>query len=242
MKENTKFEILFEDDYLVAINKPPGLLVIPDRFKKLEENIHDILQKEYNDIFTLHRLDKETSGVILFAKDAETHKHLNTQFEQHKVHKTYLVLVKGNISENEGTIDAPLAKRSSNENVMIVDKRNGKASVTKFKVIKRFSKFTLVEAYPQTGRTHQIRVHFKSINHPLAIDKLYSNTEKIFLSDIKSKFKPSNDIEKPLMERLTLHAQSIEFIHPKTFQKMRIDAPLFKDYKITIKNLEKYSS
>jgi len=237
-----KLEILYEDEYIIAINKPPKMLVIQDRFNKLEENLHDILAKLYKEIYTLHRLDKETSGVIIFAKDSLTHKELSIQFEKHKVQKTYHLLVKGLPKENVGVINLPIGKKNAHENIMVIDKKNGKPSITNYKVLKKFKQYTFIEAMPLTGRTHQIRVHFKAIGLPLAIDKLYSNNEKIFLSDIKPKFTPSVKGEKPLMERLTLHAYSIEFIHPNTKQKMRIVAEHFKDFRSLLRNLEKYGN
>ena len=233
------FEILFEDDYILALNKPSKMLVIQDRFNKLEPSIQDILKSKYPEIFTIHRLDKETSGVIIFAKRADTHKELSIQFEKQRVQKTYSALLQGVLSQENGIIDAPLGKKNSHENVMVVDRKNGKPSITYFESVKKFKNYTLVNAFPKTGRTHQIRVHFKSIGYPLAIDKLYGTKEKIFLSDIKTKFIKSNE-EKALMDRLTLHAASIEFIHPNTFAKMKIEAPHHKDFRTLIKNLEKY--
>lgn len=235
-----EFDILFEDDSIVAINKPPRVLVIQDRFNKLEPNLHDILTKKYEKIFTLHRLDKETSGVLLFAKNQEAHRELSIQFETHKVQKIYKALLKGTPKADEGIIDVPIGKKNEHENVMIPDQKKGKPSVTFYKVIKKYKGFSLVEAFPKTGRTHQLRVHFKSIGCPLAIDKLYNGNEKIFLSDIKSKFTPSAGGEKPLMDRLTLHAAAIEFIHPLTKNKMKIEAPHFKDFRSLLKNLDKY--
>jgi 23S rRNA pseudouridine955/2504/2580 synthase/23S rRNA pseudouridine1911/1915/1917 synthase len=232
-------EILFEDDYIVVLNKPPKMLVIQDRFNKLEPNLQDILKNKYPEIFTIHRLDKETSGVIIFAKRTDTHKELSVQFEKHKVQKIYSALLQGVLSQENGIIDAPLSKKNSHENVMVVDRKNGKHSITHFESVKKFKNYTLVNAFPKTGRTHQIRVHFKSIGHPLAIDKLYGTKEKFFLSDIKTKFTKSNE-EKALMDRLTLHASSIEFTHPNTFTRMKIEAPYHKDFKALIKNLEKY--
>jgi 23S rRNA pseudouridine955/2504/2580 synthase/23S rRNA pseudouridine1911/1915/1917 synthase len=240
-KNIISLEIVYEDEHFIAINKPPGLLVIPDHFNKLEESILDRLKKKYNDIYSVHRLDRETSGILIYAKNALVHQKLSTQFEKHKIKKTYVALVKGIMTNSEGIIDLPLSKKNKHANEMVVDKLYGKPSITEYKTIKRFEKFTLVEVFPHTGRTHQIRIHFKAIGHPLAIDKLYSNTDGIFLSDIKPKFKQSKDIEKPLMDRLTLHALSLEFVHPVSFTKMKLEAPLWKDFKVLIKNLEKYS-
>jgi len=235
------FEILFEDDYIIILNKPPKMLVIQDRFNKLEPNLHDILNDKYPKIFTIHRLDKDTSGVIIFAKREDTHRDLSVQFEKQKVQKTYSALLQGVLSQGRGIIEAPLGKKNSHENVMVVDRKNGKSSITHFESVKKFKNYTLVNAFPKTGRTHQIRVHFKSIGHPLAIDKLYGTKEKIFLSDIKTKFIKGKE-EKALMERLTLHSASIEFTHPNTFEKMKIEAPHHKDFRTLIKNLEKYGS
>jgi len=217
-----KISILYEDDDFLVINKPAGLLVLPDRFNRFAPNLFDILKKQYSEIFVVHRIDKETSGIIICAKNADAHKALGQQFEHHKVRKTYLALVQGNLPNDSGKIDLPIAEHRSEANMMVIDKQRGKPSVTEYRVIERFSRFTLVELQPLTGRTHQIRVHLKAIGHPLAIDTLYGRRKEIFLSDIKPKFKHTESGEKPLMNRLTLHAARLEFVHFRTQQSIAL--------------------
>jgi RluA family pseudouridine synthase len=233
---------LYEDGDFLAVNKPPSLLVIPDRFNKFAPNLLDILRKQHGEIFVVHRLDKETSGIVICGKNADAHRALSQQFEHHKIRKTYLALVQGNLSDDSGMIDLPIAEHRSEANMMVVDKQKGKPSVTEYRVLERFSQFTFIQVHPLTGRTHQIRIHLKAIGHPLAIDSFYGKQTEIFLSDIKPKFKHKESGEKPLMSRLTLHASHLEFIHFRTQRPVDLEAPLPKDFSVLLKYLRKFLS
>ncbi len=234
--------ILYEDGDFIGINKPAGLLVVPDRFNRFAPNLSDTLKKQYSEIFVVHRLDKETSGVVICAKNADAHRELSQQFEHHQVRKAYVALVQGNLLNDSGRIDLPIAAHRSEANLMRVDKQRGKPSATEYHVLERFNQFTFLELQPLTGRTHQIRVHLKAIGHPLAIDTFYGKQKEIFLSDIKPKFKHTDSGEKPLMNRLTLHAARLEFVHFRTQQRISVEAPLPKDFSIVLKYLRKYLS
>ncbi len=234
-------EIIFEDDYYVVVNKQAGMLTIPDRYNDSIPNVLGELRKKYNPIFTVHRIDKYTSGVLCFAKTEAAHKHLNTQFEQHTLQKTYQLLVLGE-TEAEGKIDYKITPDPREDGRMEASEKYGKASLTNYKTIKNFGHdYSWVEAYPQTGRTHQIRVHFLAIGHPLLIDDMYGSPEPFLLSTVKKKYKLSKneEAEKPLMARLTLHSSRLEFKHVVDEKTIIVDAPLPKDFAAVIKQLEK---
>jgi tRNA pseudouridine32 synthase/23S rRNA pseudouridine746 synthase len=164
-------KILFENNDIVVADKPVGLACIAER-DMLKDNLHAQLSAMYpHKIFIVHRLDKEASGVVLFAKNAVAHRCLCRQFAEHTVEKTYLALVQGNISSDTGRIDKPLRQFGSGR--VSVDMKRGKLSVTLFEVVERFNGFTLVHAHPVTGRRHQLRVHFYSIGHTIVGDPLY---------------------------------------------------------------------
>jgi len=232
--------ILFEDDDYIFLNKPPGLLVIPDRFDQDAPNLLEMLKKIFGQIFVVHRIDKPTSGVIVFAKNTDAHRELNIQFEQHLVRKTYWALVCGKLSEKEGTIDKPIAENASRAGTVKID-ASGKPSQTGYHVLEELGQYSLVEVVPRSGRTHQIRIHFKSVGHPLAIDELYGNAHGIFLSQFKKNYRLKEDeTERPLMNRLTLHAFELQFTHFRNHEPIVIQALLPKDFSGLLNQLRKY--
>jgi len=242
MNKDNQIEILYEDDNLFAINKPAGIISIPDRFDKSIFNAYDYLKSKYHEIYTVHRLDKDTSGVMIFAKNAQSHKVLNTQFEKNEVTKIYHVIVDGIIYEDSLEIDIPIAPHPLKKGVSMPTAR-GKASLTKLKVLERFQKSTLCEINLITGRHHQIRVHCATIGHPLLVDNIYGKSEQFFLSTIKRNYNlKKNEIEKPIISRLTMHSYKLEFLHPYTIEKTTITAQYPKDFAALIKVLKKYSS
>jgi RluA family pseudouridine synthase len=172
--------LVYEDDSLIVAEKPAFMLSIPDRFSPEKENLLDLLRETREEVYTVHRLDRETSGIILFAKTREAHRDLSLQFEKREVSKKYLALVDGAVMEEEGRIEQPIGESQSHPGKMEITKR-GKPSLTLYKVLERFKGYTLVEADIQTGRTHQIRVHFAAIGHPLTVDSLYGQREAFFL-------------------------------------------------------------
>jgi len=216
------------------------MLTIPDRFDKNEPSLSQLLKKQLGDVFVVHRLDRETSGVIVFGLTADAHREMSRVFENRGVQKTYLALVLGEVKAEQGTIDHAIRENKSRPGTAEIH-QSGKASLTEFSVIERFRGHSLVEAKPHTGRLHQIRIHLARIGHPLAIDEKYGGGRAIYLSTIKRGYRPKPDQdERPLMSRLTLHASGITFPHPTTGAMMSINAPLPKDFRSVLNHLRKW--
>jgi RluA family pseudouridine synthase len=231
--------VIFEDDHIIVVEKPSQLLVLPDRYNHELPNLYDMLTVEFGKIFVVHRIDKETSGVIVFAKDAEAHASLNSQFEHREIHKKYVAIVVGRPDEAEGTIDLPISESQTHPGVMKVNRKHGKPSVTNYRVDELFDGYALVEAIPESGRLHQIRVHLASIGLPVMSDKAYGDGKPFFLSEIKSNYYSDGD-EKPLLSRTALHAQSVSFRHPVTNEQVTFTAELPKDMRSVLNHLRKY--
>lgn len=234
-----KPEIVFETAQWVAINKPHGLLSIPDREGK-DISLKQLLQEKYGEIFTVHRLDRNTSGIILFAKDEKTHKFFSQAFEERMIQKFYVGIVNGILAEKKNTIDQPIAENSTNRGVMIIHKR-GKPSVTDYEVIEEFGKYSFVRFQIHTGRTHQIRVHMQYIGHPIICDELYGDPTPVLISSIKRKFKLSkNELEeRPIMNRLALHAAELHFTDASE-NKYTLEATMHKDMRALLQQLKKW--
>ncbi len=233
--------ITFEDGNIVVINKPPHLLVLPDRYNQSIPNLYHMLKEEFGEIFVVHRIDKETSGLIVFAKDAETHAALNSQFEDRMVSKVYLAIVVGTPGEAEGIIDAPISESETHPGIMKVNRKHGKPSVTNYRVDELFDGYALVEVEPESGRTHQIRVHLASMGLPVMCDKVYGDGNPFFLSHIKTRYYADGE-EKPLLSRTALHAASISFKHPSTMEQMSFKSDLPKDMRSVLNYLRKFKS
>lgn len=232
--------VLFQDDAMLAVDKPPRVSSIPGR------GTDDLLRLirasgivgERDDLFVVHRLDRGASGVIVYARTPDSHRNLCDQWARRTVGKHYVALISGYLT-GEGTIDAPLRVDRERREV-VVDRRKGKRSVTHYSVIEPVAGHTVVACKPVTGRLHQIRVHLKSIGHPLAVDALYGSGSGVMLSQFKRKYQPNRrDEERPLIDRLTLHAASLSLDHPTTGQRITIEAPLPKDLRVTIDQLRR---
>lgn len=234
------FTLIFENNDFVVVDKPSGLLSIPDR-EGDELSLKKILKDKYGEIFTVHRLDKDTTGIIVFAKNEATHKFLSQSFEERTVEKYYHGIVKGTFSEKEKTIDAPIAQNTVKKTQMIIHKR-GKDAVTDYCVLEEFGKFSLVEFRIHTGRTHQIRVHMQYAGHPIVCDTLYGDGEPVFLSSVKKNYNLSkNDLEeRPLLNRLALHAQRLKF-KDSSGKEHNFESGLPKDMRAFIQQLRKLS-
>lgn len=220
-----KLEVIYEDNDILVINKPKDLVVYPGVGKE-EISVVSILKEKYHlsDLYgkerlgIVHRLDKDTSGLLLIAKNNEAHKYYEKLFKERKIEKKYIALVKGVIQETKGKIDMPIA-RSSKDFKKMEAKLEGKNAVTYFTVIERFKKYTFVEIKLETGRTHQIRVHFSQIGHPIVGDKKYSNGKNEF--NINSQL---------------LHAQSLKFINTEK-KEIEIKTELPQEFKTVLKIL-----
>ena len=230
--------IIHEDNDLIILNKPSGLLSIPDREGK-EVSLKKLLQEKFGEIFTVHRLDKGTSGLIVFARNASSHKHLSGEFEHREAIKIYYGLVLGSPAEKKGVVDASIAEHPVKKGLMVVH-RQGKPALTDYEVIEGFGKYSWMKFQIHTGRTHQIRVHMQQLGHPIACDDLYGDGKPVLLSSIKPKFYLSKNEweERPLLNRLALHAFSLEFTSPNS-EKMFFEAPYPKDLKAVLQQLAK---
>jgi len=233
-----KLDIIFENESFIAINKPAGLLSIPDRFGK-DPSLKTLLQERLGKVYTVHRLDKDTSGIIIFAKDELTHKDLSQKFEGRDVQKFYLGVVNGTMMNREGTIDVPIMERPGKTTLMMTHKK-GKPSITDYKVLEEFGLYSWVQFQIHTGRTHQIRVHAKYLGNSIVCDELYGNGQPILLSTIKRKFKLSkNELEeRPIINRLALHSWQLKFTGSEG-NRYELEAPLSKDLKALLQQFRK---
>lgn len=235
-------EVLFEDDSLIVLNKPPELLTLPDRFDATLPNLRSMLKERYGDIFVVHRLDRQTSGAILFAKDSETHKNLNDQFQSRDVRKIYHALLSGVLDRDDMEIDIPIEHDPVRKGLMRPSV-HGKPSLTLVRVKQRFRMATLVECLLVTGRTHQIRVHCATVGHPLLVDPDYGGSDGFYVSSVKRRYNLAKHTEeRPLIGRLTLHSHSLEFTHPTSGEVLKLEAPYPKDFSAALRVLEKYAS
>lgn len=243
--------IIFENEDLVAINKPAGMLSIPDRSQS-EPSLKDILQERYDSlerldkdqgitirIFTVHRLDKDTSGLILFAKNEASHKYLSNLFQERKIEKYYLGVVHGSPLNTSASIDAPISEHRLQKGMMTIH-RGGKPSLTTYEVLEANKHYSLISFQLHTGRTHQVRVHAKHIGHPLVYDALYGDGQPLLVSSFKKKYKLSknDEVEKPLINRLALHSHKLIFENMNG-DSMELVAEMPKEFSALMKQLKK---
>lgn len=228
--ESAALDILYEDDYILAVNKPRGVVVHPGAGNSegtlaaaalghTRGRLSRVGGEERPGI--VHRLDKDTTGVLLIAKDDETHLALKGQFMAQSVLRKYVALVHGNIKEDSGRIDAPIGRNKADRKRMAVVS-GARAAVSEFSVIKRFGRFTLVSCTLKTGRTHQIRVHMRHLGHPVLGDKKYGQKREPFA-----------------LAGHLLHAEAVGFIHPKTEEYLEIKAPIPPEFEKILNVLEK---
>ncbi len=238
MRKNDPVVLAETEDY-IAIGKPAGMLTLPDRHDALLQSLRGWMEKHYGKIWVVHRLDKDTSGLILFARNEDAHKYYSQLFEGRDIRKTYLGLVTGKPMQDEGIIEAPLAEHPAKNGTMVVYAK-GKPSRTDYRLVKSWGKFSLLEFDLHTGRTHQIRVHCKSIGHPIACDPLYGDGKPVLLSSVKKKFKLSKneEEEKPLLNRLALHSYRLAF-NNRQGEPVVLEAQVPKDIFALMQQLDK---
>ncbi len=228
--EKIPIEIIYEDNDIIVVNKPKGMVVHPGNGNHegtLVNAILNICKDSLSGIGgeirpgIVHRLDKDTSGLLIVAKNDKAHIAMSEEIKNREVKKTYITLVRGIVKEQEATIKMPIARSNIDRKKMAVS-RNGKEAITHFNVLERFDAYTLLKVNIETGRTHQIRVHLSAINFPIVGDEVYSNGKNPF--GIKGQL---------------LHAQKLEFKHPITKKQMKLEAPIPKEFEDIIKKLRK---
>ena len=198
--------VLYQDDAILVVDKPSGLLSVPGRGENKQDCLFSRVHAEHNDALIVHRLDMDTSGVMVLARNKEIHRKISILFEQREVQKRYIAIVDGRIKDAAGKIDLPLICDWPNRPRQIVDHAQGKPSVTRYKVLSRNIEedTTRVELEPETGRSHQLRVHLQSLGHPILGDRFYASEQ-----------------QRMKAPRLLLHALSLGFIHPVTSEPLR---------------------
>jgi RluA family pseudouridine synthase len=241
-------QIIHLDEHIIVLNKPAGLPVLPDGWDKGAPYLVKMLEADYGKIWIVHRLDKVTSGVMVFARTAEAHRALNIQFEKHEVKKVYHALVEGRPKWDEHTARHPLRANVGHKHRTIVDNRAGKPSETHFRVLKRFAESCLLEAVPETGRTHQVRVHAAELGHPLLGDSLYGAHSTETDLDMAAMVESSEAGINPrrllhprsaLISRPALHARSLTFTHPVSGETLTFKVDYPEDFASVIENLSR---
>lgn len=237
MPKPIRFEqlIIHEDDHILLVNKPREMASLDD---KSNQNLQALAQGYLPDLQLAHRLDKQTSGILLMAKHGEAYRSLALQFQHREVNKEYLALATGVHHLEETQVDLPLLVTTNKK--VSVHKQEGKAAETYLSTEELFRHYTLLRCRPVTGRMHQIRVHLSAINAPIAGDNLYGGQD-ILLSEIKRKYNfSSRKEERPLNHSFLLHAQRLTFCHPATQQEMQFEAPLSDNFQTVLKVLRKW--
>lgn len=204
----TDCPILLDDEHLLVIGKPEGLLSVPGKGPEKTDSLYYRLQQLWPGIRLVHRLDRDTSGLLVFARSLAVQQHLNRQFAERTVNKQYIALVYGHPADMRGEVNLPIRYNPENPPTHIVDFVHGKPSLTHWSVLERRPGFTRVLLEPVTGRSHQLRVHMQALGHPIAGDSLYAG---------------DNDIS--AAPRLCLHAETLEFTHPVTGERLRLTLP-----------------
>jgi 23S rRNA pseudouridine955/2504/2580 synthase/23S rRNA pseudouridine1911/1915/1917 synthase len=233
-----KLEIVGETADYVLVNKPAGMLSIPDRAQSVP-SLRDMLLLQMDAVFTVHRLDRDTSGLLLFAKNEEAHRYYSQLFEKREVEKYYVGIVLGKPATETSIIDASITEHLTEKGKMVVH-RQGKSSQTGYEFLEGNHRYSLMKFRLYTGRTHQIRVHCKHIGHPLACDPLYGDGKPLLLSEIKKKYKLSQHEleERPVLDRLALHAYRLRFTDQQGIIQ-EAEAPLPKAFTAWMTQLAK---
>ncbi len=221
----SKPDVIYMDDDLLVVNKPSGMLSIPDGYNPEKPYLQSLLEPHYGKLWIIHRLDMSTSGIVILARNKEAHRHLNNQFSRHLVEKIYWAIIVGVPIWEKIEVNEPLRSNVGRRKRTIIDEKNGKPARTSFCILRRYEEYALVEARPLTGRTHQIRAHLYSIGHPILADPLYGDVN-----------------ETPLIDRLALHARCISFIHPTSAEKVTFQVPEGEDLTNTLKFLTEVST
>lgn len=244
MKQSV-YSIIYNDEDIIIVNKAAGVLVAADRWDEKAERLDKMLSEELfgknsleNKLFAVHRIDKDTSGLIMYALHAKSHKVLNGQFQNRSIEKIYHAVILGSPVQSEFVCSAKLKVDGDKIHRTVTDEKHGKDSHTEFKVLQKFGMFTLLQAKPISGRTHQIRVHLKHLGFPILCDPLYGSGDPVFLSNIKRSWHGNKYEERPLLNRLALHAYALKFVHPIKGNIIEVTAEYPKDFRSLLNQLK----
>ena len=241
--EDIPIDIVYEDDYLMLINKPYDMVVHPAGRHHCGTVVNALAFHCQNlsqvngplKAGIVHRLDRDTSGIMLTIKSDAVHSQIAMQFEKRSVKKEYLAVVEGELMLDSDEISLPIARHIIDSQKMAVRHDIGKEAVSIYEVVERFRGYTLVKIMPKTGRTHQIRVHMRAIGHPVVADFMYSSQESCYLSDLLQKKREEGEL--PIIDRQALHAHRIEFFHPIHNKKMEFEVDLPADISALVNTL-----
>lgn len=233
--EDIPLDILYEDRWLVVVNKPPDLVVHPSKGHQTGTLVNALVHRfqQLSGVYgplrpgVVHRLDRDTSGVILVIKDDSVHEHVARQFEERLIGKEYVAVCEGRFELDSDLIDAPIGHDRHRRERMQVRQSSGRSAQTVYEVVERLGEFTVVRCMPKTGRTHQIRVHMRYVGHPIVADALYGVRDAVYASELRGGEHAAD--EEPILERQALHARRITFTHPKRGTAMTVEAPLPQD-------------
>jgi len=234
-----KFEdiILFEDNDLIIVSKPPFLASLDER-EGGEINVLRLAKQYHDDAQICHRIDKETSGLLIIAKNPESYRHVSMQFEHRKVKKVYHAIVDGTHIFDDLLVDLPILNAGKGN--VLISRSEGKKADTYFKSLKYFKHYTLIEARPVTGRMHQIRIHLATQRASITGDDMYGG-QPVYLSKIKRGYRLTDEEEQPIMKRFALHAREVTFTMLNG-EERTFEAPYPKDFAVLLKLLEKHDS
>ncbi len=231
--EYLPIDIIYEDEKMLVVNKPAGIVIHPARghwggtlINAVLYHCHKLSNIAPGRPGIVHRLDRDTTGVILFMKDDFAHRHVARQFEQRRAVKEYLAIVEGEMKYSSGLLSYPLGRHPTDTQKMAVRMEKGRDAQTRYEVLERFRGYTLVVARPRTGRTHQIRVHLAAAGHPIAADALYSKDTAVYLSDLEGSTGEHAIDEDPLLRRQALHAHTLGIEYPGKKERITFTAPL----------------
>lgn len=240
MKKNADYTVIYADDDIIVFNKRSGLLIAADRYDPTAPRLDVLAEPEFGRLFAVHRIDKDTSGLVVYARNENAHRELSLQFQKRLVHKEYHCLVYGRPMWNDLHVTLPLLPDGDARHRTVVNQRQGKPAVTDFEFLGAAGPYSWIKAKPLTGRTHQIRVHLQKNGLSIVCDPLYSGNQKpVLLSELKKRYNGDTWEERPLLNRLALHAYKITFTHPATKQEVTFTADYSKDMDSTRKQLAK---
>jgi 23S rRNA pseudouridine1911/1915/1917 synthase len=253
--ENIPLAVIYEDESITVVNKPANMVTHPAR-GNWKGTLVNALQFHYDNLSMIagenrpgivHRLDRDTTGLLVVCKDEQAHRKLALQFEMREVHKEYLALVSGLPQRHSDYIEQPIGFHPVNRQKMAIriPADGGKSAVTYYEVRERFRSFALVSCQPRTGRTHQIRIHLTHVGHPIVADKMYSGRDRLLLGDVLTAdqeriWSGADPLDAVLIERQALHAHRLQFRHPLTGAELDLTAPLPDDFQRTLDALRKY--